>query len=380
MSKKRGIEVKKELVSRREMGAKPGTGIESERGNNKTPLRWGFLRVGLLVMTSTLVSYGVSSAGETVIPATPAGGNDLGGATLPPPGLYGAIGSMAILGNDYYDTYGHKVNNSKTLVYLEVAALQYVYPFEVFGGSLASLVQLGYGFQRTRFGSEWDQHDTGVKDAYVDVFKWSKNIGGPDYKLTNEDPANSGYEHAPLGFNVSLGLAATVPMGHYNPDKYLNSGSNLWIISPNIGTTYLSPPDPLGGPFEVSARAYYSFPLENDITHYQTGQVFNIDWAVAQYLSPTLEVGVAGVYTQQTTADSNRSTYIPGLGRTSDPYYVGETFNGNRYANASVGPVISYDLPNNYGTLKFKWLAPMFHQEDSIRMQIAILTYAIKLN
>jgi hypothetical protein len=322
-----------------------------------------------------------SFAGETVVGATPTGGNDLGGGLLPPPGLYGAVAYAPAIGENWYDAYGHKSQSTVRMLSNTVAgALEYVYPFEVFGGHVASMFQASWSHARVRYEPGFgDQHDSGLADPYVDVFNWSRNVGGPHYKLTDEDTSNSPFNFYPLGFNVSLGFAAKLPIGNYTDKKAINVGSNLWILSPNIGMTYLSPPDPLGGPFEVSGRAYYSFPLENDVTHYQTGQVVDVDWAVAQYLNPALEVGLAGVYQQQVTSDSNRMIYVAGLGLVTHDSIGDPSVNGTRYADMSLGPVISYTLPNNYGTIKFKYLAPMVHQESSMRSQIAILSYAVKL-
>ncbi len=310
-------------------------------------------------------------AGETVITATPAGGNDLGAALLPPPGLYGALSLVPASGRSLFDVHGDRVHsvNARLEVYSVAATLQYVYPDEIFGGHVSSLIQGAYSHAWVKLDPAYNSDSSGIQDMYVDVFNWSKNVSHAGANPPEGNPAlpSAGpYGWMPLGLNISAGLAMKLPVGHYDKDEPVNTGANLWIISPNVGMTWLSTPDHGGtlGPWDASFRAYYSFPLKNQDTDYTTGQVLSVDWGVGRYLRPDLEVGIAGVFQQQITNDHPPSDY------------TGSLENGNKYANASAGPVVSYTLPNNMGSLKWKWLAPQFWVKDGIRNQLMILTYA----
>lgn len=321
---------------------------------------------------STLIAVGLiagfskpSSAGESVISAAPAGGNDLSAALLPPPGVYGGVALVPAFGEGFYDAYGNHVGSvsAKMEAYTAAAGIQYVYPFEVFGGRIASGVQGSVTRAMVKFEPGFNQGDTGIGDLSMDVFNWSRYLG----RQHTDQSGTSPWSMMPLGLTVSTGLALKAPSGHYTPTQQVNTGANLWIIAPNVGFTYLTQPVAfLGdGPIEISARAYYSFPMTNSATNYRTGHVFSMDWAVAKYISPRLEIGITGTYQQQLTADDRPASYGP-------------MQNGNRYGNAALGPVISYVLPNDWGMIKAKYLAPQFYVRNGIKSQMLVVVWGKK--
>jgi len=324
-------------------------------------------RTGFLVLAGCLITLAfpsLSFAGETTVTVTPAGGNDVGAALLPPAGLYGALAFVPALGSGLHDPNGNEVKGADASLqaFTWAGVLQYVYPFEVFGGRVSTLLQVPFSRAHVKIDPVFNESATGFGDLYVDAVNWSRHVGASP-KPTDNPP----WSFMPLGLTVSAGLALKIPTGHYDSDRQINEGYNLWIFSPNVGLTYLSPPHGFlgSGPWEISARAYYSILLRNSKTHYRSGQAFDIDWAVAKYVLPQLEVGVAGVYQQQTTADDRPAGYPP-------------TVNGNRFGNASIGPVVTYMLPSGLGLIKVKYLFPQFYNANGVVSQLLIVAWGRK--
>lgn len=346
--------------------------IGGRSGSCVGPPRHGFAvfasrRTGLaalLIALAASIQTPSARAGEAILSATPIGGNDFGAALLPGPGWYGAFALVPGRGRDSYDTYGNRNAgiDARMEAYTVGAALMYVYPFEIAGGRVSTLVQASATSVRVRLDPVFYEKTSGIDDLYVDVFKWSRHLGRAR-QAEGEDSAG-GWSAMPLGWNLSLGLAMKVPVGRYDAGNYVNTGSNLWIFSPNVGVTWLSTPGERSrGPWEVSARMYYSIPLRNDDTDYKTGEVVGVDWAVGKYLSPSLQVGITGAYQEQLSADSPPSGSAP-------------LVNGNRYANASAGPVVSYVLPRGLGAVRAKYLFPQFIQKNGIKSEVLVLSYS----
>lgn len=335
----------------------------------------GAVVIGLVM---GVVSSGSSYAAEATVEATPYGGNDVGAGLVPPPGLYAATGFLYFTGRSYLpDTWGKATNTHISLnSAIPFGAIEYSYPFQIFGGQVASLLQVPVEHGRIHVqqsgGAGYDQHDDSIGDIYMDAFYWSKNLGAPGYRMTDENIALTPWPMFPLGLNIATGIALKAPTGHYNSAKYYNNGSNIWVFSPNIGMTYLSPPDPLGGPFEVSARAYYSFPLKNSETQWQSGQVLDIDFAVGQYITPLLELAIAGSWEKQTTSDSHESIMAPNGVR-----YPEDLPAGNRFGQVLLGPVMNINLPNNYGSIKLKYQTGVY-ERNHFNGQEFVLSYGLK--
>jgi len=324
-------------------------------------------RAGFLVLSGCLIAFAfprLALAGETVITVTPAGGNDVGAALLPPPGLYGALAFVPAFGSGLRDPNGKEVKgvDASQQAFTWAGVVQYVYPFEVFGGRVSTLLQVPFSRAHVKIDPVFNESATGFGDLYVDAVNWSRHIGASP-KPTDNPP----WSFMPLGFTVSAGLAIKVPTGHYDSDRQINEGYNLWIFSPNVGLTYLSPPNSFlgSGPWEISARAYYSILLRNSKTHYRGGQAFNIDWAVAKYVLPKLEIGISGIYQQQTTADDRPDGYPPAV-------------NGNRFGTARIGPVVAYRLPDGLGLIKVKYFLPNLYTANGIVSQALIISWGRK--
>lgn len=98
----------------------------------------------------------------------------------------------------------------------------------------------------------------------------------------------------------TVGALVNVPIGPYDSDSISNLSFHHWGIDTTAAVTWL---DPARG-HEVSVAAGFTFNWENPDTDYKTGTEFHVEWALAQHLSKTFSVGLAGYHYQQVTGDS----------------------------------------------------------------------------
>ena len=105
---------------------------------------------------------------------------------------------------------------------------------------------------------------------------------------------HSGYFH----WNVAASV--WMPAGDYDKTRLVNTGRNYWSVVPQFSATYF---DPKAG-WDVSASSMYIVSYENTATHYNSGDVIQIDLAAGKMISPQFKLGVVGYYLQQVTPDS----------------------------------------------------------------------------
>jgi hypothetical protein len=91
---------------------------------------------------------------------------------------------------------------------------------------------------------------------------------------------------------------------------------------------------------EFSAKVYWNNYLENPRTHYLTGDVINIDYAITEHIG-RFQIGVAGFYATQIEDDELFDVSLPNL--------QGEVL--------QIGPVLGYDMPERGAAMKVKALA-----------------------
>jgi len=292
-------------------------------------LRLISLLTGLVLVTLASAAH----AAETPIYGGPIGGTDIGAAYLPPqPGLYMGAGYIGITSEDYRDLNGDKVPFDTDFdASAAVVGLNYVYDAKLFGGSIATSAQIGYGRRCIRFGER--NCNSGTADIYSDLFFWSKYLGGGV-------AGSAGLAPLPYGLTIGGGLGITMPTGRYDMQEPVNTGGNTWIVSPNIAASYLTGPEfSLGGDgTELSARLYYSMPQKNTDTDFDAGTVVNLDWAITERYG-NWQVGFAGQQAKQIDGDK-----LPDGTRTND----------SKFSSGSVGPVVSVFLPSLGSQLKVK--------------------------
>jgi hypothetical protein len=167
----------------------------------------------------------------------------------------------------------------------------------------------------------------------------------------------------PYGLTVALGFAALFPTGPYNSANIVNPGAGLFVMTPNIALTYNTGPNwSIGDSTQISARFFFAFPLENSTTHYQSGDVMDIDWAATQVFGPW-QVGVQGYFQTQYTNDIKLGGIVP--------------LYGNRYEAAGLGPVVQYNFPDG-AFLKAKWTGSIL-SKNTLEENTFVVVFGMKL-
>jgi hypothetical protein len=306
-------------------------------------------------------SGAVANAGESVLPPTPVGGTDISQAILPPTGLYGGMGVLPFDRTQQFRGFDRKpvpAASNLELPHDEViaAGLLYVYPFQVFGGSLASSIQAAFYHICYDVGRDASRGCVGgLADTYSDIFYWSKNVG-----LAGVSP---GTLQLPYGLYVAGGLAMKAPTGVYHTDNFINPGANLWLAIPNLAATYTTGPNcSLGDSTEISGRLFFGVPFQNPTSLYTSGNVIDVDWSVTQ-LFGNLRVGVAGYIETQVSNDTANGVQVP---------------HGGKFMGASIGPVLEYIFPESGVAIKAKYLRT-FDARNNIDLQFLALGIAMKL-
>ncbi|MGH6734572.1 MAG: SphA family protein [Methyloceanibacter sp.] len=305
---------------------------------------WRFSAI-IVVFLSVLAVPVRALAVEGPTVAGPIGGTDIRSAIMPLPGLYGGFITVGAGTIDFLDRHGETIPALRDAqLYKELVGpfLYYVPNFKVFGGSVGFGGIIPGGNQcGSLFIGQRDRCNQGVGDPYVE-FDWGRYYGTPR-------PSRNPNAYPILeGLNLMLGFGMVIPSGQYdNADtlaRVLSMGTNIWDFAPSIALTYTTRPILAEGT-EFSAKAYYNTYLENPETHYLTGDLINIDWAVSEHIG-RFQVGVAGFYAIQIGDDEFFGVPIPP--------------DGLRAETLQLGPVIGYDIPEHATSMKLKALTSAF--------------------
>jgi len=271
--------------------------------------------------------------------AGPIGGTDIRSAMLPPPGLYGGV---FVFGGDTLDFVD---GNRKTIPALRDAHLSkefagpflyYVPDLKVLGGSIAFGGMVPGGNQCGHlFVGEPDRCTIAVGDPYVEV-DWSRSFGSlRPSKFAGAYPILE-------GLTILLGFGAVIPIGTFDAsdptEQALSIGTNIWDLAPSIAFTYTTPPILAEGT-EFSAKLFWNNYLENTETHYRTGDVFNLDFAITEHIG-RFQVGATGFYALQREDDRVSGVSIPPDGRQGDLLQL--------------GGIVAYDMPEYASSVKVK--------------------------
>ena len=301
--------------------------------------------VRLLAIVGVLVIATQARAVEGPTVAGPLGGTDIRSAILPPPGLYvGAVvvGAATI---DFLDRDGNTIPALKdAYLHKELAApfLYYVPNVKVLGGGIGFGGIIPGGNQcAALFVGQESRCKQAIGDPYVEI-DWSRYFGRP---------RPSKYHGAyPIlqGLNLLVGFGVVIPAGQYDATDRLSQiisvGTNIWDFSPTVAVTYTTGPILAEGT-EFSAKFYYNTYLENPDTHYRTGDLINIDFAVSEHIG-RFQVGVAGFFATQVADDEL-------FGRSIPP-------DGQRAETLQLGPIVGYDMPEHSTSMKLKAITSMY--------------------
>ncbi len=260
--------------------------------------------------------------------AGPIGGTDIRSALLPPPGLYGGAIVFGATAFDIVD------GNGKTIPALSTANLNkrlvgpfliYVPDVQVLGGSVGVAGIVPYGEECGHlFANTTSRCMVGIGDPYVEI-AWSRSFG---------TPRPSKYPGAfPIleGLTVLLGFGVVFPVGKYDPwihaNQGLSLGNNIYDFAPTVAVTYTTAPILAEGT-EISAKLYWNNYLTNPATHYSTGTLLNLDFAVTERIG-RIQIGMAGFYAVQVADDKLFGVPVPPDGRRTEVLNLGGVLNVN---------------------------------------------------
>ena len=227
-------------------------------------------------------------------------------------------------GEKFYDNDGRSPTTSVRLPGgIAEFGLLYVYPGQLFGGTLGSSVATGYGWGSIKVNGK-HQSFKGMNDIYTDVLMWSRHLGEVE-------------GGRPRGLTMKLGYSMVLPTGKYNTSDLYTTGRNTLYYIPNGAFTYLTGPNFLGDGTEFSMSYFLDIARKNSATGYRNGMVLDVDMAVSEVVG-RWQLGVAGYYARQIADDRLNGQRVP----------------GNRFASAAVGPVVAYNIPDCKCSVKFK--------------------------
>ena len=129
--------------------------------------------------------------------------------------------------------------------------------------------------------------------------------------------------------NEMVYITGNIPSGTYDPHRLANLGFGFVAFDAGAGYTYFD--QKTGHEFSVVGGLTYS--LMNPDLQYQNGVDFHLDWGASLFISKNVQIGVAGYFFQQLTADT-------GPGAKLGPF-KGQTI--------GIGPQIGFIIPLSEG-------------------------------
>ena len=223
------------------------------------------------------------------------GYKDFQSGVLPPePGLYFRNDTIYYEGNAGRSVIGDRVQvNLHQWFLTDVLSPTYVTSIKILGGTYA------FGATIPVVGINVHAGVDTLRRGGISGQGSAVNIG--DLYIT---PAILGWNYGNFFWNVALSIIT--PTGKYDSEDLANTGLNYWTILPQFALSYF---DPKSG-WDVSAAISYTINTENTETSYQTGGIFDMDWAVGKQLTPHWKLGVTGYMLDQLTGDSGSGAVL----------------------------------------------------------------------
>jgi hypothetical protein len=293
---------------------------------------------------------------EGTAAAGPIGGTDIRQALLPPPGIYGGGVAFDAPVRQFFDGHGALIPAlSETRIVLAGVApfLAWVPDIQVLGGSIGigGIVSLGSECGRL-FAATPRRCINGAGDPYVEV-AWSRYFGTP---RASQYP---GAFPIPEGLTLQLAFGTVIPVGSYDAtiarSNGVTLGNNIWDFAPIIAATYVTRPILAEGT-EISAKLYWNNYLANPATHYSTGALLNVDFAVTERIG-RFQAGLAGFYSFQVADDMS--------------FDVPVAPDGRRLRLLDLGGVVAYDMPEIAASMKLKVVSTVITQNSPAGYGIA---------
>ena len=322
-------------------------------------------RISFLLATVAVVAlYAISlprlaQAAEGNQFGGPIGGTDFRNAYLGPTGFYGAaIAGYGYSGGEYGND-GQYLNNLHTVLSAGIAAgaIEYVYPFKLFGGSFDSLIEQGYTTDAIHLGPARG-NDSGALDVYTEVLGWSKYLG----EIGGKSGSGGSSAAAPVGLTMKVAYSMIIPTGNYSRTSLTPPSTHVFFFIPNIGFTYLTRPNRFGDGFSFDVHSFGDLEAKDTTTDYTTGPVIDIDFALSDNIG-RFQFGMAGSYAWQLLNDEQGGQVVNG--------------NGKKFQAAYLGPAIAYDIPSLKANVKLKVQLPIA-QHNYISAERVFLVWGMK--
>jgi hypothetical protein len=264
----------------------------------------------LLGGVSALAIAHSASALEMYSPYQPGVSTGVPAGALPPPGVYLDIDTFLNAG-PIVDGSGNKTGAKLQMANVTPLVL-WVPGWKVLGANYAANIIQPFS-QTTIITPGPRTSDNGFFNTIItpEILSW--NLGG--------------------GAFASEGLGIYLPDGDYRGNsagEALTSYANNFVtFEPNVAFSYL------GGGWNLTLNNVFDFNTENTQDHYQSGAVYYLDYTIAHDVGP-FTLGLIGNYSQQFTNDTRNGVVIPAA--------AGNNGTGNKWAHASVGPLVAWHL------------------------------------
>lgn len=168
------------------------------------------------------------------------------------------------------------------------------------------------------------------------------------------------------GLTIETGLGTVLPLGRYDQQARATTGAtvgnNLWDVSPTFAVTYTTPPLIAEGT-EFSSKMFINNYATNPATHYKTGRLVDIDFALTEHIG-RFQVGAAGFYAFQVEDDSLFGAPVAADGR--------------RVKELALGPIINCDLAEIGAAIRVKYATTLYARNSVIAHGI-VLSFGKKL-
>lgn len=256
-----------------------------------------------LALSALFIDSSQSSAAEYAFTTYPLGSLAYGAGVTPPPGVYvtdtisyftGSIGGDINIGGRIFDA------GAKAKIFSESVSILTVPETKVLDGQLGLLVS--------------------VPVSHIGI---EASLTGPLGNTVTERTAGWGLGDTILqlqlgwdkdDFSHSFHILGVIPTGRYQPGFYPLTGFNRPSLDIEWAFTWFEKNSKL----QFNGAIGFMASLENDETHYQTGDEFHAEWAIGYKFDSGLIIGVNGYDYRQIVGDSGPGALLGSFIGTED--------------------------------------------------------------
>ena len=222
----------------------------------------------------------------------------------PPPGVYLENGTLLFFSNQFFDSNGNAVSSELNVISNRTAALWNT-GIKIFNGDYILAIAIPIGNFAPRVSGN-QEPALGLGDIYL-------------------QPVGVGWHFG--DFHLTTSYNAIAPTGRFQAGSNSNTGRGFWSHLLTVGTGYLSQ-DKL--PWNAMVQVRYELPGTQSGTGVTPGQALILEYGVGKAITETVDLGVVGYATWQTT-DQQGGALL------DDP---------SRYRYFGVGPEVQVKIPN----------------------------------